>query len=95
MNIRPLYDGVVIERMEDVNKTAGGIVIPDTAKEKPAKGKVLEVGPGKWEDGKVHPLTVKKGDKVLFSKYAGTEFKLGDKEVTIMREHDILAVIEE
>jgi Co-chaperonin GroES (HSP10) len=92
--IKPLADRVVVEPIEREEKTATGIVLPDTAKEKPQEGKVIAVGPGRWEEGKRIPLEVKEGDRVLFAKYAGTEVKYGDKELLILRESDILAVIE-
>jgi chaperonin GroES len=92
--MRPLHDRVVIERMEEERTSAGGIVIPDTAAEKPMRGKVIAVGKGKiLENGDVRPLDVKVGDIVLFGKYAGNEVKLDGKEVIIMREDDILAII--
>ena len=95
MKIKPLHDRVIVKRVEEEKKTAGGIIIPDTAKEKPAEGKVIAVGDGKiLEDGKVRPLNVKAGDRVLFSKYAGTEVKVGGDELLIMREDDILGIIE-
>jgi chaperonin GroES len=96
MNLKPLGDRVVVEREEAGSKTAGGIVLPDTAKDKPQKGKVLAIGDGRLtKDGKRRPLQVKVGDQVLFSTYAGDEIKtLGDKKVLLMREDDILAVIE-
>jgi chaperonin GroES len=95
MNLRPLNDRVVVKRMEEETKTAGGIIIPDTAKEKPIQGEVLAVGNGKvMEDGTRKALDIKKGDRVLFGKYAGTEITLDGKEVLIMREDDILAVVE-
>lgn len=95
MKIRPLHDRVVIKRLEEEQKTAGGIVIPDSAAEKPQKGEVIAVGNGKLLDnGEVRPLDVKKGDKVLFGKFAGTEVKLGDEEVLVMREDDIMGVLE-
>jgi chaperonin GroES len=95
MNIRPLQDRVILKRVKEEEKTKGGIIIPDTAKEKPIEGKVLAVGNGKvLEDGKVRPLDVKAGDRVLFSKYAGTEIKIEGEEHLIMREEDILGVIE-
>lgn len=95
MKIRPLHDRVVIKRLEEEQKTAGGIVIPDSAAEKPQKGEVMAVGNGKLLDsGEVRPLDVKKGDKVLFGKFAGTEVKLGDDEVLVMREDDIMGVLE-
>jgi chaperonin GroES len=95
MGIRPLQDRVIVKRLEEEQKTKGGIIIPDTAKEKPIEGKVIAVGNGKvQEDGKVRPLDVKAGDTVLFSKYAGTEIKIDGEEHLIMREEDILGVIE-
>lgn len=96
LEIQPLGDRVVIEREESEQKTPGGIVLPDTAKEKPKQGKVVSVGTGRQlKDGTIVPLTVKVGDRVIFSSYAGEEFKLGDRELLLMREEDILAVIEE
>ncbi|HEV3165480.1 MAG TPA: co-chaperone GroES [Isosphaeraceae bacterium] len=96
MKIQPLGDRVVVEREEALGKTAGGIVLPDTAKDKPQRGKVVAVGDGRvTKDGKRRPLQVKVGDQVLFTSYAGEEFKLnGDEKVLLMREDDILAVIE-
>jgi chaperonin GroES len=95
MNIRPLHDRIIVERLEEETKTAGGIIIPDTAKEKPQQGKIIAVGKGKiTEDGKVLPLDVKVGDRVLFGKYAGTEIKIEGKEFMMMREDDILGVVE-
>jgi chaperonin GroES len=95
MKIRPLQDRVIVKRIEEAEKTKGGIIIPDTAKEKPMEGKVIAVGKGKiLEDGKIHPLEVKAGDRVLFGKYAGTEVKIDGEEHLIMREDDILGVIE-
>ena len=95
MNIRPLADKVLVERVEAESKTAGGIVLPDTAKEKPQKGKVVSVGEGKrLEDGTRREVQVKKGDLVLFTSYAGTEIKVDGKEYLIMDESDIMAVIE-
>ena len=94
MKIRPLQDRIIVKRIAEEEKTAGGIIIPDTAKEKPQEGKVTAVGNGKvGEDGKVTPLDVKKGDKVLFGKYAGTEIKIDGDEHLIMREDDILGVM--
>ena len=94
--IRPLQDRIIVKRVEEEEKTKGGIIIPDTAKEKPIEGKVIAVGNGKvLEDGKVRPLDIKAGDRVLFSKYAGTEIKLDGVEHLIMREEDILGVIED
>lgn len=92
--IRPLHDRVIVKRLEEEEKTKGGIIIPDTAKEKPQEGRVVAVGPGKNDDGKVIPLGVKAGDKILFGKYSGTEIKLDGEEHLIMREDDILGVIE-
>ena len=95
MNIRPLHDRIIVERVEEEQKTAGGLIIPDTAKEKPQQGKVVAVGKGKkTEDGKVLELDVKVGDKVLFGKYSGTEIKIEGKEYLMMREDDILGVVE-
>lgn len=95
MKIRPLQDRVIVKRLEEEEKTKGGIIIPDTAKEKPQEGKVIAVGKGKvTEDGKVIPLDVKVGDKILFGKYSGSEIKIGGEEHLIMREEDILGVIE-
>ncbi len=95
MNIRPLHDRVIIRRLEEDRKSAGGIVIPDTAAEKPMKGEVVAAGPGKLsEDGKVRPLDVKPGDKVLFGKYSGTEVKMNGQDIVVMREDDIMGVIE-
>ncbi len=95
MNIRPLQDRIIVERVEEETTTASGIIIPDTAKEKPQEGKVIAVGNGKkTEDGKVIPLDVKVGDKVLFGKYAGTEIKIKGKEYMMMREDDILGIVE-
>jgi chaperonin GroES len=95
MKIRPLQDRIIVKRVEEEEKTKGGIIIPDTAKEKPMEGKVIAVGKGKiLEDGKLQPLDVKVGDRVLFAKYAGTEVKIEGDEHVIMREDDILGVIE-
>ena len=95
MKVVPLHDRIVVSRIESEEKTAGGIIIPDTAKEKPQEGKVVAVGPGKRDkDGKLIALDVKAGDRVLFAKWAGTEFKLDGKEHMIMKEDDILGVIE-
>lgn len=90
---KPLHDRVLIERVEGETKTAGGIYIPDSAKDKPIEGKVVATGEGKWIDGTVKPLTVKVGDKVLFSKYAETEVKIGGDTFLILREDDLLGVI--
>lgn len=92
--IRPLQDRVIVKRVAEEEKTKGGIIIPDTAKEKPIEGQVIAVGPGKSEDGKRVELTVAAGDRVLFGKYAGTEVKLDGEEHLILREDDILGVIE-
>ncbi len=95
MKIRPLADKVLVRRLEAENKTAGGIVLPDSAKEKPQKGKIVSVGEGKLlDDGTLKKMQVKKGDTVLFQSYAGTEVKLDNKEYLIMNESDIMAVIE-
>ena len=95
MKIRPLQDRILVQRVEEEETTKGGIIIPDTAKEKPQEGKVIAVGNGKvLEDGKVQPLDVKKGDKVLFSKYAGTEVNIEGEEHLIIREDDVLGVLE-
>ncbi len=95
MNIRPLHDRVIVKRMEEERKSPGGIVIPDAAAEKPVRGEVLAAGKGKiLENGTVRPLDVKVGDKVLFGKYSGTEVKVDGDDVLVMREEDIMAVIE-
>ena len=95
MKIRPLHDRVIVKRMEEERTTAGGIVIPDSATEKPIQGKVTAVGKGKIsENGDVRPLDVKVGDKVLFGKYSGTEVKLDGDEVLVMREEDIMGVVQ-
>jgi len=94
MKVRPLNDRVLVVGVEEKEKTKGGIIIPDTAKEKPQEGKVMAVGPGKWdENGKRIPLDVKKGDRVLFGKYSGNEIKIDGVEHLIMREDDILGII--
>ena len=94
MKIRPLQDRVIVKRIEEEEKTKGGIIIPDTAKEKPQEGKVIAVGKGKAnDDGKVTPLDVKVGDKILFGKYSGTDIKIDGNEVLILREDEVLAVI--
>jgi len=94
MKLRPLHDRVVVKREEEERKSSGGIVIPDTATEKPIRGKVIAVGNGKiLENGDMRPLDLKVGDKVLFGKYSGTEVKIGDDELVVMREDDIMAVI--
>jgi chaperonin GroES len=95
MNIRPLHDRVIVKRTEEERTSPGGIVIPDTATEKPIRGEVTAVGNGKiLESGDVRPLDVKVGDRVLFGKYSGTEVKVGGEELLVMREEDIMAVIE-
>lgn len=95
MNIRPLHDRIIVERLEEETKTAGGLIIPDTAKEKPQQGKVVAVGKGKvTEDGKVLGMDVKVGDRILFGKYAGTDIKIEGKEYLMMREDDVLGVVE-
>ena len=95
MKIRPLRDRILVTRIDEEDKTKGGIVIPDTAKEKPQEGKIVAVGKGKLsEDGKLTPLDVKKGDKILFSKYAGTEVNIEGEEHLIIREDDVLGVVE-
>ena len=95
MKLRPLHDRVVVKRMEEERTSPGGIVIPDSATEKPIKGKVIAVGNGKvTESGDVRKLDVKKGDEVLFGKYSGTEVKVGGDDLLVMREDDIMAVIE-
>lgn len=93
--IRPLHDRIVVKRLEEETKSKGGIVIPDSAKEKPIRGKVIAIGNGKiMEDGKTRPLDVKIGDEVIFGKYSGSEVKLNDEEFVIMREDDIMGIIE-
>ena len=94
VKIRPLHDRVIVKRLEEEEKTKGGIIIPETAKEKPQEGRVIAVGPGKRDDGKLVPPDVKEGDKILFGKYSGTEVKLDGEEHLIMREEDILGIIE-
>ena len=95
MNIRPLHDRVIVQRVEGETTTAGGLIIPDTAKEKPIQGKVIAVGAGKRDkSGNVHALDLSAGDRVLFSKYSGTEVKIDGEDHLIMREEDILAVVE-
>jgi len=95
MKFRPLHDRVVVRRVEQDEKTAGGIIIPDTAKEKPMEGEVIAVGPGaRGEDGVIHPLDVKAGDRILFGKWSGTEVKLDGEELIIMKEADIMGVLE-
>lgn len=95
MKLKPLNDRVLVKRLESEEKTAGGLFIPDTAKEKPSKGQVIAVGPGKYgDDGKRMAMAVKKGDTVLFSKYSGTEVKLDGEDHLVLREDDILAIID-
>jgi chaperonin GroES len=95
MEFRPLQDRVLIRRVEGETKTAGGIIIPDTAQEKPMEGEIVAVGPGaRGEDGKLHPLDVKAGDRVLFGKWSGAEIKLDGEDLIIMKESDIMGVIE-
>jgi chaperonin GroES len=95
MAFRPLHDRVVVKRLEGEEKTKGGIIIPDTAKEKPQEGKIIAVGPGGRDaTGKLTPLDVKAGDKVLFGKWSGTEVKVGDEELLIMKESDILGIVD-
>jgi chaperonin GroES len=95
MKVRPLHDRILVERLEEKEVKRGGIIIPDTAKEKPQEGKVVAVGTGKVnDDGKKVPLDVKVGDKILFGKYSGSEVKIDDKEFLIMREEDVLAILD-
>ena len=94
MSIRPLGDRVLVLPIEQEEVKKGGIIIPDSAKEKPQEGKIVAVGPGKHEDGKLVPLNVKKGDRVLYSKYGGTEIKIDGKDHLIMREDDILGIVD-
>jgi chaperonin GroES len=95
MKVRPLHDRIIVKRLEEEEKTKGGIIIPDTAKEKPIEGRVIAVGDGKIkEDGKKIPMEVKKGDRILFAKHAETEIKIDGEEHLMMREDDILAIIE-
>lgn len=95
MKIRPLHDRVLVRRIEEEEKTTGGIIIPDTAKEKPSEGKVVAVGPGaRTDDGKIQPPDVKKGNRVLFGKWAGTEVRVEGEDLLIMKESDIMGIIE-
>ena len=95
MKFRPLHDRVVVRRIAAEEKTSGGIIIPDTAQEKPMEGDVIAVGPGaRGEDGKVHPLDVKAGDRVLFGKWSGTEIRLDGEELMIMKESDVMCIVE-
>ena len=94
MKVKPLNDRVLIKRVEEENKTAGGIIIPDTAREKPQEGKVVAAGPGKWDDqGKRRPLEIREGDRVLFGRYAGSEIKIDGEAHIVMHEDDILGII--
>ena len=94
MKIKPLHDRILVKRLEEKETKKGGIIIPDTAKEKPQEGEVIAVGPGKiGEDGKRQPMDVKVGDKILFGKYSGSEVKLNDEELLIMREEDVLGIL--
>lgn len=94
MHVRPLHDRVLVKRHSEEERSKGGIIIPDTAKEKPIQGEIIAVGAGRvGEDGKIRPLDVKKGDRVLFGKYAGTEIKIDGEELLMMREEDILGVV--
>ncbi|VAV99921.1 Heat shock protein 60 family co-chaperone GroES [hydrothermal vent metagenome] len=95
MGFRPLHDRVLVERLDEEEKTAGGIIIPDTAKEKPSQGKVISIGPGaRGDDGKVQALDVKKGDTILFGKWSGTEVTVDGKDLLIMKESDIMGIID-
>jgi chaperonin GroES len=95
MKVKPLYDRILVKRLETVEKTKGGIIIPDSAKEKPQEGKIIALGKGKLlEDGSMRPLDVKVGDKVLFSKYGGTDINIEGEDYLILREEDILAIVE-
>ena len=95
MKLRPLHDRVLIRRVEQEAKTTGGIIVPDTAQEKPMEGEVLAVGPGaRGEDGKVHPLDVRAGDRVVFGKWSGTEVRLDGEELMIMKESDVMGIVE-
>ena len=95
MKFRPLHDRVAVKRIDEEQKTKGGIIIPDTAKEKPQEGEVIAVGPGARDDsGKIQPLDVKAGDKILFGKWSGTEIKLDGQDLLIMKESDVLGVVE-
>jgi chaperonin GroES len=95
MKVRPLHDRLLVERIEEEEKTTGGIIIPDTAKEKPSQGKVIAIGPGTRDDsGRLVPLDVKKGNRVLFGKWSGTEVKIEGEELLIMKETDIMGIIE-
>ncbi len=94
MKFRPLHDRVLVRRLDEDDTTKGGIIIPDTVKEKPVQGEVVSAGPGaRGEDGKIHPLDVKAGDRILFGKWSGTEVKIDDEELLIMKESDIMGVL--
>ena len=93
MNVKPLADRILVRRLDEPEVKQGGIIIPDTAKEKPQQGEVIAVGPGRYEDGKRIPLDVKKGDKVLMGKYSGSEVKIDGKDYIIIREEEILAIV--
>ncbi|MEA1991478.1 MAG: co-chaperone GroES [Thermodesulfobacteriota bacterium] len=96
MKLRPLHDRILVTRLQEEEKTKGGIIIPDSAKEKPAEGKVVSAGNGKiLENGEIRALEVKEGDRILFSKYSGTEVKIGGEEYLIMREDDVLGIVED
>jgi len=95
MKFRPLHDRVLVQRLDSDTRSAGGIIIPDTAQEKPMEGKVISVGPGvRGDDGKIHKLDVKKGDRILFGKWSGTEVKVDGDELLIMKESDIMGIIQ-
>jgi len=94
MKFRPLHDRVVVRRLKQEEKTAGGIIIPDTAQEKPQEGEVVAVGPGARDDGKLHPPEVKAGDRVLFGKWSGTEIKLDGNELLVMKESDLMGILD-
>jgi len=93
MAVKPLNDRILVKRIDEETKSAGGIIIPDTAKEKPIEGRVIAVGPGKWEKGERRPLDVEAGQRILFGKYSGTEIKIGGEEHLILREEEVLAVV--
>jgi chaperonin GroES len=96
VKFRPLQDRVLVRRIEQEEKTSGGIIIPETAKEKPMEGEIMAVGPGtRGDDGKLHPLDVKAGDRVLFGKWSGTEIKIDNEELVVMKESDIMGIVEE
>jgi chaperonin GroES len=96
VKFRPLQDRVLVRRIEQEEKTSGGIIIPETAKEKPMEGEIMAVGPGtRGDDGKLHPLDVKTGDRVLFGKWSGTEIKIDNEELVVMKESDIMGIVEE